>query len=277
MKYLIRFGEIFLKGKNRVMFEKRLINNISAYLKNNNIVGKLNRKKNRFVLNVETKPDLRKVFGIVSYSLCITCKADKDEIKKIISEKIKYFTPETKFRITSKLVDKSLEGKKLDLNREFGSFVVEKTNAKVDLEHFDVEICIDVFNDEAHIFIDSIACFGGLPVGVEGIVLCLIEDEKSLLAALMAMRRGCKIICLMKKNIDLSLLEDYAHGFKLKQEKIISLSEVSDLAKKYRTPGIFVGQTLDDFEDLKLDIPVFRPLIAYSKEDIENKLEEFRK
>ena len=68
-----------------------------------------------------------------------------------------------------------------------GAYIVEKTNALVDLEDYDTNIGIELFDKKAYIFSKTFAGYGGLPSGCQGRVLLVLEDENSILAGLMMM------------------------------------------------------------------------------------------
>ncbi|HHI04210.1 MAG TPA: tRNA 4-thiouridine(8) synthase ThiI, partial [Candidatus Woesearchaeota archaeon] len=67
---VIRYSEIGLKGNNRIIFEKKLINNIKDCLKKNKIkYDKIQRLRGRIIIFAEQKLDcLKYVFGISSFS-----------------------------------------------------------------------------------------------------------------------------------------------------------------------------------------------------------------
>ena len=52
--FMLRYGELALKGKNRDLFEKRLVSNIKNCLKKNDIVDwEIVRKRGRIFVYVE--------------------------------------------------------------------------------------------------------------------------------------------------------------------------------------------------------------------------------
>ncbi|MBW2963615.1 tRNA 4-thiouridine(8) synthase ThiI, partial [Candidatus Woesearchaeota archaeon] len=79
MVLIARYGEIFLKGKNRLDFEKKLVGNIKKMFD-----VKVLRKRNRLL--VEEGVDLRRVFGLISYSPAVEAGLDLEEIKKKVLE-----------------------------------------------------------------------------------------------------------------------------------------------------------------------------------------------
>ena len=83
--YLIKLGEISLKGLNRGFFEKKLKNNIK--LKIHPYRSVLTREKGRFYLYVDPScPDehvertLKTTFGVVGFSRALVCNKDWDEM-----------------------------------------------------------------------------------------------------------------------------------------------------------------------------------------------------
>ena len=83
--YLIRLGEISLKGQNRNFFEKKLKNNIKLKIHPHRSL--LTREKGRFYLYVDKDcPEdtvirtLQTTFGVVGFSKAIVCNKDWDEI-----------------------------------------------------------------------------------------------------------------------------------------------------------------------------------------------------
>ncbi|MBU0666774.1 MAG: THUMP domain-containing protein [Nanoarchaeota archaeon] len=276
MEFIVRYGEIFLKGKNRKVFENRLITNIYDFLKKERVEGKIFNKRNRLVLDVEKNVNLRKVFGISTYSSSHSCEPDIEQIKKLILSIIKEikFSDKKSFRVTSKNSDKSIQLCSLDINKEIGSFIVEQTGAKVDLSNPNVNFQIEVFGKKAYVFLDSTICFGGLPVGVEGKVGCLVEDEKSVLSTILVMKRGCMPVLAVKNNYDVSLIEKFAHGFKLKIINVKDFLNIETFFEKNDCVAIITGETLNScfFES---SMPVFRPLIGFSDKQIKTQLKVF--
>ena len=84
--YLVRLGEISLKGLNRDFFEKRLKLNIKAKLKPYRTV--VSKQKGRLYFEIsnecpeeQAQKAFRTTFGVVGFSKCIRCEKDMDIIK----------------------------------------------------------------------------------------------------------------------------------------------------------------------------------------------------
>ena len=85
--YILRYGELALKGKNRLEFEHRLIFNIRDCLKKNNIDAKIFRTNGRFIIKSDKDCSLLKnVFGLISISPAIVTKNSLDSIKDIVKK-----------------------------------------------------------------------------------------------------------------------------------------------------------------------------------------------
>ncbi|MCK4589228.1 MAG: hypothetical protein KAT77_02210 [Nanoarchaeota archaeon] len=257
MVLVVRYGEIFLKGKNRLDFEKKLVGNIKKMFD-----VKVLRKRNRLL--VEDGADLRRVLGLISYSPAVSVDLDIEKIKEKVLEVVKEKNFETFAVVAKRMGSKFLNSQ--EINEKIGEFVLEKVGKKVNLSKPDLTIGIEVIDDKAYVFTETILCFGGLPVGVEGKVVLLVEDEQSLLAGLLVMKRGCDLEIVSFGDFDISLLEMYSSK-KLKSKRIKSLKEVEGMDLP-----LVVGSELDE----DLDVVVLNPLVGLTLEEISKKISIFK-
>lgn len=262
---IVRYAEIGLKGKNKSDFEKALVNNIKLYLKKNNIqYTKVQRKFSRIIIYTEDKLDLINIFGISSFSHAIETNTNIKSLKNEAEKIIKDYNIKTEFRVSTQRIDKKFELNSMEVERIIGAFVIEKKSSKVNLKNFEKEISIEILPDKAYVFKEKIAGPGGLPVGIEGKVLALIEDNNSIEAAKLAMKRGCEIILASFEKKDISCIEKY---FVRKKEinLIRNIRQAEELAKNYGAKAIVLGQTLRDYKDIETDLLVLRPLVGRIK------------
>ncbi|MAG77852.1 hypothetical protein CL616_00645 [archaeon] len=241
---LVKYGEIALKGKNRNLFEKKLKENIKDCLKKNQIPFKLvKRHRGRILIETENEcKQLKDVFGIVSFSYVKEFPLNLEIIKQ---QALKLYKEGT-FRITCKRADKIFK-KSPEIEREVGAYVVENTNAKVKLKDPDTTIYIEIFNKQAYIYNKKHKGLGGLPVGIQGTIGLLLQDETSIDVGIKLMKRGCSLLLIGEGNID--KLKEYEYGFRLKHGK---QSDVFALA---------VNDTLNTLRDYNQDKLILRPLI----------------
>jgi thiamine biosynthesis protein ThiI len=282
MIHLVRYAEIALKGNNRSEFEKKLVANMKAGLKATGLDVQIKRLGGRFLLHSDQEVDLRRVFGIVSYSPCMRVKADLQDICSEalqLAEQHKKGNKTSTFRISSRRLTKDFPLSSVELNSRIGAFIAEKTGFKVDLSNPELDIGIELIGSDAFLFTKTIGCFGGLPVGIEGKVLAVISDLKSVLAALLMMKRGCAIEVASFSEIsarELSFLQAFC-PYKLVLHCIKDASELNEIAMKLGCKALVVGDTLHDFSAHPINILILRPLIAFSDSDIDAELDKFRK
>jgi len=262
---IVRYSEIGLKGNNRIVFERKLIDNIKDCLKKNKTKHeKIQRPRGRIIIFTDQKLDcLKYVFGISSFSSALVLEPEIKEIEKAVSklaENKKFKT----FRISAQRLNKDFSLTSPEIEKRIGSFVCEKLNKKVSLKEFDLEIGIEIL-DYAYVFIERIKGLNGLPVGIEGKIVSLIEDKNSLLASLLVMKRGCSVIPVSMKKTDIDLIKKFAYGFEPELIIIKNIKEIDKIAKEHDAKAVVVGQTLESFKELKLKAMVLRPLIGFNE------------
>jgi thiamine biosynthesis protein ThiI len=275
----MRYAEIALKGENRNDFERKLVANINSLARNSGSEIITKRLQGRIIVRCDKNIDFRKVFGIVSFSPCV--KVDP-EFKAICSEALKLAEKHSKtttFRVSTKRLSKDFDLSSMELNSKVGAFIAEKTGFKVKLDNPDTDLGIELVDKEAFVFDKTIACFGGLPVGIEGKVLVLLEDEKSVLAGLLMMKRGCAVELASSSDklfkTDLSLIQDYAPN-KLVLHRIKELSELHELAQKLNCKVAIVNDTFASLKNYPINMLVLRPLISFSDEEILSELKKYK-
>ena len=208
MKYFIRYGEIGVKSpKIRRKFEKKLMKNISEdldcdFVNNNGRIMLTSSESDETICGV-----LDRVFGIVSYSRVYECVTDKETIYDTIKESIKPYIDEGKFNPEKdSFAAKCRRVGTHDFTSQemaayAGSVVIDLTDAKVNLSNPDFTVFVEVRDDKTYVYYEKIKGLGGLPVGSQGRVVCLISSGiDSPVAAYQMLKRGCKITLLHCDN-----------------------------------------------------------------------------
>ncbi len=212
---IVHYSEIGLKGRNRKIFENKLIKNIKAHISK---LGsfKLVHLHDRILIEVDNIRNisacqqageypniLTKVFGIANFSFADSCKLDFEEIKKqalkiakgyygLGFSKGKWKT----FAIKTNRVNKKFKLSSQHVNEQIGGVILNNfKNKKVKLKNPDLTIYIDILNTQALIYAEKIKANGGLPTGTAGNVISLISGGiDSPVASFQIMKRGCQII-----------------------------------------------------------------------------------
>ncbi len=229
--YLIRLGEISLKGLNRAFFEKKLKNNIKLKLHPHHSF--LLREKGRFYLYVSSDcPEekvirtLKTTFGVVGFSKALVCEKDWDEVVSTVKKIITYppFTGDSAknsqnrtFKVEARRSDKTFPKNSYQIEAEIGGVVLDNIlELKVDVHAPDLILNIEV-REHVYVYTSPISGPGGLPVGCAGRGLVLLSGGiDSPVAAFRMAKRGLKQDCL------------YFHAYPYTSD--MALQKVKDLA-----------------------------------------------
>ncbi|AGL03546.1 tRNA uracil 4-sulfurtransferase ThiI [Desulfoscipio gibsoniae] len=205
--YMIRYGEIGLKGKNRPAFERKLMDNISRAL---NKLGwsRVLRVYGRILVESEAEPArvldiLSKVFGIVGISPALRLPLDEQAICDGALATIKDAaarvslpagTPLT-FKVEARRSNKQFPRTSPELNGLIGGYLLDHfPGLQVDVHTPRIRVGVEIREKNAFVYADDIPGVGGLPVGVSGKAMLLLSGGiDSPVAGWMAMKRGIEI------------------------------------------------------------------------------------
>ena len=262
--YLLRYAEIGLKGKNRAFFESLLIKNVKKLNKN----LKVKKTEGRLIVESDKKINFKQIFGLASYSPAIKTKPDIDSIAEIA---ISFKKRLGKFRVSCQRVDKNIALRSIFVEKEVGALLMKY--GTVSLKDFDTEICVELVDGAAFVFIDKINCFGGLPVGSQSRVAVLLQSAKDVLAGLFALKRGCSLLPVCHGFDDTKLLERFGAD---KSVKLKDLKDLDQVLKKNNCLLLYSGQCIKDLFDFKTSIPIVRPLIFHSDKEIDKEFQQYK-
>lgn len=180
--YLLKLGEISLKGLNRRVFEKTLSQNIKNKLRPHH--STITSKKGRMYLEVDddlsfqtVKSALSTVFGLEGFAPCYVCEKDIDKIKEVAKTALKngIFKDKGTFKVVAKREDKAF----LMNSYEISCSLAEVVNSlfpslKVDVKNPDYTLYVEI-RAKAYIYVSNFKALGGLPVGTAGKALSLLS------------------------------------------------------------------------------------------------------
>lgn len=203
--YLIKLGEISLKGLNRDFFEKRLKNNIKQKLKGYRT--QVSKQKGRLFFEIENScpKDLidmafSTTFGVVGYSRCLRCAKDIEVIREkaaVLIEDAPFNKGEGTFKSITKRADKSFELNSYAIDCILGEVVHEAyPKMTVNVKQPDMTIHCEI-RDQAYLYTTAKKGPGGLPVGSAGKGMLLLSGGiDSPVAAYKMASRGLKMDCI---------------------------------------------------------------------------------
>lgn len=271
MVIICRYGEIFLKGKNRVFFERALVGNIRAFMKKHGASGTIHSVRNRIFIESSTSlPFLRHVFGITSFSqatkACIDVQKIADVACALLEQRTGHFSS---FRVSCQRLTKTNPLTSLEINQQVGGLLCQRLGKHVSLSAPDVDIGVEIIHDAAYVFIDTTSGPSGLPVGVSGTVAVLFDCPEAETAALLMMKRGCHVVGIAfgQKQLDFSFLSLFLVA-ELPFEYIISIEQLTSIAVQHSALALVVGRL--DVSDITLNshLPILCPLIGMDQMEV---------
>lgn len=217
--FLIKYGEIGIKGKNRYLFEDALVKQIRYALKP--VEGEFSISKEQGRIYVETLTDydydevtesLGRVFGIVGICPVVTVEDQgfdrlcedviaylKQRYKDVLHSDKSYpemLNPDIKktFKVHARRARKDYPYNSMEINAELGGKILEAfPEWKVDVHNPDIMINIEI-RTKINIYSEVIKGPGGMPVGTNGKAMLLLSGGiDSPVAGYMIAKRGVKI------------------------------------------------------------------------------------
>jgi len=197
---LIRYHEIALKKGNRRYFIELLKRNLFASVKDFG-PKEIRSLPARILITFKNEPlaadlidRISGVFGVANFSLVERVDRDLDALRSRILKALNGRSFES-FRIETQRGDKTFPLASPEINRQLGAAVKEKSGARVDLDHPQFTVTVEILPGDAFYGFDKIPGAGGLPVGSSGRVVGLISGGiDSPVAAYRIMQRGCRLI-----------------------------------------------------------------------------------
>jgi len=208
---IVRFGgEIGIKAAwTRKWYERRLIINFKAALKHHAIpytefVRKFGRLFVKTLQAQEAAEKLAKVFGVSSLSPASEISSDLNDILNAsVSLASSRFRKEKTFAVRCRRVGKHPYTSQ-DVCRLIGQSILSgfpERHLQVDLTNPDQIVHIEIREHKAYVFTDIIKGVGGLPLGTQPKLICLLNaDELSAAACWMTMKRGSPALFVYFEN-----------------------------------------------------------------------------
>ena len=222
--WLLRPGELTLKGGNRKSFENVLKRNLLRMLKTK---AEVIITKGRFYVNCKdedcevTEKALSHLMGIAGLARTVTCektpgavlRACVDEAKKIYEQGVKTY------KIEARRTDKSFPMDSYQLKVEGGNAIRDAISGlKVDIHNPECTICVEI-REKAFIYSGLKKGLGGLPVGTAGRGLLLLSGGiDSPVAGFMMASRGM--------GIDAVHFHAYPYTSLEARQKVIDLANI---------------------------------------------------
>ena len=322
--FLIKYGEIGVKGKNRYVFEDALVARMKQVLAP--VDGKflVTKEQGRIYVEAEGAFDyeeavsaLQKVFGIVG--ICPVVIVENHGFEALAQDVLSYmqqmYGNETKtFKVHTRRANKSFPVESMEVNAELGGRILDHfPNLTVDVHKPDVMLHIEL-RKNIYIYSEVIPGPGGMPLGTNGRSMLLLSGGiDSPVAGYMVAKRGVyidatyfhappytserakqKVVDLAKKvaaytgpirlhvinftDIQMYIYDQCPHDELTIIMRRYMMRIAQQIAEDTGCLALITGESIGQVASQTVPslaatndvctLPVFRPLIAFDKEDI---------
>ena len=201
--FLLKLGEIVLKGANKRQFLDKLRQNVRRRMKPYGNFDVYIIQSTVYVEPMDEQADVEGaweachcIFGLVSLCRCRPCEKNMDSIFEAVEA---YLGDDLdcaeSFKVESKRSDKAFPMSSIAISQEIGGRLAgAHPDCRVDVHHPAYTVYVEVRDLAAYVHGPAEPGAGGLPTGVGGRAMCLLSGGiDSPVAAYMIAKRGVEI------------------------------------------------------------------------------------
>ena len=322
--FLIKYGEIGIKGKNRYLFEYALMDQIKFSLRKVDGQFEVTKEQGRVYVEALTEYDydevikaLSRVFGIVAICPVVLCDNNEwSNLCQVTGDYMERTYPDQhlSFKVFARRADKSYPKKSMEIGADMGEYLLDRfPDMTVDVHNPDVALNIEV-RERTYIYSISIPGPGGMPVGTNGKATLLLSGGiDSPVAGYMIAKRGVEIEATYfhappytserakQKVVDLAkIVAKYSGPIKL---HVVNFTDIQlyiyekcpheeltiimrrymmriaqHFAENHKCLGLITGESIGQVASQTMqslmvtnevcEMPVYRPLIGFDKQEI---------
>ena len=190
----------FQRCLEKCLLELAMQANIDLQIENKgSLIVVSSHSETKYVENV-----LQHCFGLQSVERTIPCPAIPEEVAKTALENDHNFGNSRTFGVQTKRSGPKGEWGSQDFSGQVGFHMLENDkHLSVDLDEPEFPVRIILTKSNAWLLCEKITCPGGLPVGVQGLVMAKISSEIEMMGSWQMMRRGCRIVADQESDSEL--------------------------------------------------------------------------
>jgi thiamine biosynthesis protein ThiI len=207
---IVRFSETTLKGRNRALFESRMVRNIAEHL---NAVGAYTYRRDFARLTIDGGGDLpmaldivRGLPGVANLSLAQPAPREIEALEEAVLAYLERRLERRQgqeagslpFRMEVTRKDKGYPLRSMEVAARLGRLALERfPRLRVNLTAPELVVHVEILRDGALLFEEKVPGPGGLAVGTSGKAVCLLSGGiDSPVAAYQMMTRGVRMVYL---------------------------------------------------------------------------------
>ena len=226
--FLLKLGEIILKGANRRQFENKLKTNVARRMRP---FGEFHVSILQSTVYVEPENDAcdmegaweacHAIFGVISLCRCRPCEKTLDAIfDAVVTYLGDDLAAASSFKVESKRSDKRFPMTSIQISQEIGGRLQEAyPDVMVDVHHPGYTVNVEVRDHAAYVHGPAEPGAGGLPTGVGGRAMVLLSGGiDSPVAGYMIAKRGVELECVH--------FFSYPYTSELAKQKVLDLARL---------------------------------------------------
>ncbi len=226
--FLLKLGEIILKGANRRQFENKLKTNVARRMRP---FGEFKVNILQSTVYVEPENDAcdmegaweacHAIFGVISLCRCRPCEKTLDAIfDAVVTYLGDDLAAASSFKVESKRSDKRFPMTSIQISQEIGGRLQEAyPDVRVDVHHPGYTVNVEVRDHAAYVHGPAEPGAGGLPTGVGGRAMVLLSGGiDSPVAGYMIAKRGVELECVH--------FFSYPYTSELAKQKVLDLARL---------------------------------------------------
>ena len=273
-QWMVRIGESMLKSRPvRKQFTKVLIQTLTAQCRLRGATIVVRAEGGLLFVSGENDEQivdaLKHTFGVNAVDPYIEMDADPDIVAKAALERNP--NPSGTFAVQCRRHGEKGKWTSQSFASTVGAKVLERVNLKVNLGNPDWAIRVALFPDKVHLLGARFMGPGGLPSGVQGLVLANLESDEDVLSAWLMMHRGCRI---KPAKGSIQLLQQWDPA--LASEKYANQLVTGPGGRHNAEPWGIVAHhlpdaptTVDVEENVRTPLVHLEPLVGWSESDID--------
>lgn len=201
---LVRYGELALKSPPvRREFEGALRRNLLGQFLHAGRAVRLRADRGHLYAEADDGDEAarlaRRVFGVTSVSVVHEVPTDRATIRdRLLELADPRLPPGASFAVRARRTG-SHPFTSQELARDLGSDLLERwpdRHLRVDLTHPEVELFVEVRGPRTYLYFDRWEGPGGIPLGVAGRLVAVVDSPRGALGAYLMMKRGCRVALL---------------------------------------------------------------------------------
>lgn len=282
---LVRYGELALKSPPvRREFEHTLGRNLLEQFRVAGATCRLRADHGHLYLECAEGPMglrlARRVFGVTSVSEVVEIPTDRAGIAHALLEMADgALPPGARFAVRARRTGQHPFTSQ-ELARELGSAIFDRWPERalvVDLDHPEVELNVEVRGPKTYLYRDRRSGPGGLPLGVAGRVVALVDGPRGALGAYLMMKRGCRCTLVVTPSgapFGREVLAAFDPALRIQEGGPVPMDVLRDLLATTHSDGIVLPLTFEEFPQARAewgDRVLFSPTVGLTDAEVEDR------